>query len=258
VSDVLVLCYHAVSPTWRATISVAPDTLERQLSLLVSRGWKGATFTDAVLSPPWPKTVAVTFDDGFASVSERAEPILSALGLPGTVFVPTAFMSGQRDLRWNGIEAWCDTPDAAELRCMGWDELRELADRGWEVGSHTRTHPRLTDLAEPELRSELRDSLEECSQQLRRRCRAVAYPYGAVNLGVAHMAADVGYLVGACLSHSLAAHGPHLWPRIGVFHNDFDWRFRLKVSRLTRSLRGTPLARTGWVQPLSAETHRST
>lgn len=240
-TDVLVLCYHAVSPTWRVTFSVTPDTLERQLSLLVRRGWKGATFSDAVLCPPASKTLAVTFDDGFASVFERAEPILSALGLVGTVFVPTSFISAEENLRWEGIESWESSPDAHELRCMSWEALGQLADRGWEIGSHTHTHPHLGRLSDQELRDELRQSREQVAQHLGGTCRAVAYPYGEVDTRIAAVTEEVGYQAGACLSHSLASRGPHLWPRVGVFHDDFDIRFRLKVSPLTRSLRASRL-----------------
>ncbi|HTX10906.1 MAG TPA: polysaccharide deacetylase family protein [Solirubrobacteraceae bacterium] len=244
--DVLVLCYHAVSPTWQATFSVTPDTLERQLSFLVARGWKGAGFTAAVLNPPAEKTLAVTFDDGFASVFELAAPILTGLGLPGTVFAPTSFISSQQhQLRWNGIEGWCSTPDAHELRCMSWEHLGELAEQGWEIGSHTCTHPRLTELAPSALRAELGDSLRECSERLGRPCLSVAYPYGAVDVRVAAIAQEVGYSVGARLSHSLAQSGPHLWPRVGIFHDDFDLRFQLKVSRLSRAARASRV----WSRP---------
>jgi peptidoglycan/xylan/chitin deacetylase (PgdA/CDA1 family) len=257
-ADVLVLCYHAISPTWSATFSVTPETLERQLSLLVRRGWQGATFSDAVLDPPASKTLAVTFDDGFASVFERAEPILSALGLVATVFAPTSFMSGRDALSWEGIEAWRRSPDAHELRCMSWETLGQLAERGWEIGSHTLSHPHLRRLSDEALREELRESREEIAKQMTQACRSIAYPYGEVDARIARVAEDVGYSAGACLSHSLAHRGPHLWPRVGVFHEDFDLRFRLKVSSLTRLMRASRLGRSGWVQPLRTETHRST
>ena len=41
--NILVLCYHAVSPSWRADLSVTPDRLERQLHRLLSHGYRGAT-----------------------------------------------------------------------------------------------------------------------------------------------------------------------------------------------------------------------
>ena len=182
-ADVLVLCYHAVSPTWSATFSVTPDTLERQLSRLVRAGWRGASFTEAVLDPPADKTLAVTFDDGFASVLDVAEPILTGLGLPGTVFAPAAFMSDRQHLRWQGIEAWLGTPYEHELCCMSWEDLGHLAERGWEIGSHTRSHRHLTTLPNDELRDELRGSFEECSSHLGRPCRSIAYPYGKSTSG---------------------------------------------------------------------------
>lgn len=239
--DVLVLCYHAVSPTWSATFSVTPDTLERQLTRLVRAGWRGASFTDAVLDPLAPKTLAVTFDDGFASVFEVAEPILTRLGLRGTVFAPTRFMAEPQPLNWQGLEAWLDTPHQHELRCMTWDELGQLADRGWEIGSHTCSHPHLTTLSDADLREEMRGSLEQCSLHLGRACRSIAYPYGEVDLRVAALAREAGYQTGACLADSRVALGAHLWPRVGIWHHDSSLRFRLKISRLTRSARASRL-----------------
>lgn len=145
-SDVLVLAYHAVSPTWKAALSVTPETLEAQLTRLVNRGWHGATFTEAVLRPPYQRTLAVTFDDAFKSVLVWAQPILARLGLRATVFVPTAFMSRRQPLLWPGIDDWLDTEFASELEGMCWEDLPTLVLQGWEIGSHTCTHPKLTRL----------------------------------------------------------------------------------------------------------------
>jgi peptidoglycan/xylan/chitin deacetylase (PgdA/CDA1 family) len=141
---------------------------------------------------------------------------------------------------------------------MSWDTLGQLADRGWEIGSHTRSHPHLMRLSDDALREELHESGKEISQRVSRRCESVAYPYGEADARIARVAEQVGYAAGACLSHSLAQLGPHLWPRVGVFHDDFDLRFRLKVSSLTRLMRASRLGRSGWVQPLRTDTHRST
>ena len=53
------------------------------------RGYRGATFEDAVSAPPARRTLAVTFDDAYLSVLELGKPILDRLGLVATVFVPT-------------------------------------------------------------------------------------------------------------------------------------------------------------------------
>jgi peptidoglycan/xylan/chitin deacetylase (PgdA/CDA1 family) len=240
-NDVLVLCYHAVSPTWTASLSVTPNALAQQLRLLVDRGWRGATFRDAVLKAPWQKTLAVTFDDAFLSVLERAHPILASLGLPGTVFAPTSFVDERRRLSWAGIDHWSQTGDAPELTCMSWDDLRVLVSEGWEVGSHTRSHPRLPQLDDNTLQAELDGSRRECSERLGGPCESLAYPYGDVDDRVAAHAVQAGYVCAASLSSSLARLGVHRWPRVGVYHQDPQWRFRLKVNGVVRRVRATSI-----------------
>jgi peptidoglycan/xylan/chitin deacetylase (PgdA/CDA1 family) len=238
-TEVLVLCYHAVSPTWGAALSVTPAALEAQLSKLIRGGWRGATFRDAVLSPPWTRTLAVTFDDAFLSVLDIGRPILSRLGLPGTVFVPTAFAAQRQPLRWPGTEHWLETRDAQELSCMSWGDLAVLVSEGWEVASHTRSHPRLPSLDDQALRFELEDSRRECTERLGVPCDTLAYPYGDADERVADFARAAGYRAAASLSSSLRNAGTHRWPRVGIYHDDPMWRFGLKVNRTVLRLRAS-------------------
>lgn len=242
-TDVLVLCYHAVSPTWDAALSVTPDALERQLTWLVREGWRGATFRDVVLAGPIGRTLVVTFDDAFRSVIDLAYPVLSGLGLPATVFAPTSFMSHRQTLVWPGIEHW-GTTAPSELEGMSWDDLGLLAEVGWEIGSHTRTHPHLSTLDDAALHAELADSRTEVACQLDRACDTVAYPYGDVDERVAAAASFAGYAGGVALSPSLYNPGPHRWPRVGIYHPDDWWRFRAKVNRSSRLLRASSLLRS--------------
>lgn len=236
-SDPLVLCYHAVSADWSADLSVTPEALERQLALLQSRGYRGATFERAVANQPGPKTVAVTFDDAYRSVIDLARPILDRFGFSGSVYVPTAFAGTERPMSWPGIEEWLGGPHEGELVPMSWEELRELADAGWEVGSHTRTHPRLPELGDAELAGELRESREECEEMLGRPCSTIAYPYGGVNDRVVAATRAAGYREAGSLPVRHHRPRPLEWPRIGVYNGDADWRFRLKVSPLVGRLR---------------------
>ena len=246
--DVLVLCYHAVSPTWEAALSVTPGLLEAQLRMLVRAGWRGTTFHDAVAGPSAGPALAITFDDAYLSVLQLAYPILSELGLPATVFAPTALISDlRRPLSWPGIAAWAQTPHRGELEAMSWSDLRFLAAQGWEIGSHTRTHPRLTQLDDAELSTELEGSRLECASNLGIACDTIAYPYGDVDARVAAAASAAGYTAAAALSSSLRPDGPHRWPRVGIYHGDRMWRFRLKVDRRVRRIRASRL----WPAPES-------
>ena len=238
-SDTIVLCYHALSDEWPAPLSVRPDLFERQIDLLLGRGYRPKTFSDAVLSPGTggEKTLVVTFDDGFRSVTERALPVLDRLGVPGTIFAVSSFAGAGDPLAWEGIEQWRAGPHESELASLDWAGFRDLQAGGWEVGSHTVSHPRLTRLGADELARELAESREQVSAALGRECTAIAYPYGDVDQAVVRASAEAGYAAGAALP--ARRHRPrHLeWPRVGVYHDDDMSRFQLKISRAVRAAR---------------------
>jgi peptidoglycan/xylan/chitin deacetylase (PgdA/CDA1 family) len=238
--DRLVLCYHAVSDGWPSGLAVAPTELERQMRLLVDRGYRGVTFLDAVVGEPDDRVVAVTFDDAYRSVLEQAFPILSEHGLPGTVFVPTAHVGSGSPMSWPGIDRWIGTEYERELTGLTWDELTHLAEAGWEIGSHTATHARLTELDDAALGEEMGTSRAECERRLGRPCVTIAYPYGATNERVAAAAGAAGYVAGAAEDPLRGASGNTLHrSRVSVYRKDASWRFRLKVSRAVRGIRGT-------------------
>jgi peptidoglycan/xylan/chitin deacetylase (PgdA/CDA1 family) len=239
-AELLILCYHAVSEKFPASLSVSPRALGDQLRTLVRRGYRGATFSDALGRPDEGKTLVVTFDDAYRSVVRRGFPILAELGLPATVFAPTAYIGTEQPMFWDGIDRWHGTAHEAELIPCSWQELEMLLDAGWEVGSHTRTHPRLPELTDVELAKELRGSRRDCEERLGVTCRSIAYPYGAVDQRVAHAVADAGYSCAAELPGSFRTPSESLrWPRVGLYHRDAPWRFRLKTAGFTRSLRST-------------------
>ncbi len=239
--DVLVLCYHAVSPGWSDPIAVTPKALDFQVRHLLDQGWQPSTFRDAVLAPPARKTLAVTFDDGFASVMTLGAPILESLGVAATVFAPTAFMSGGQTLSWPELSHWLQTPDAGELAAMDWNDLGVLAEQGWEIGSHTRTHPHLLELGKADIEAELAESRDECARQLGRPCDSIAYPFGEVDARVSDAARKAGYSAGASLSRRLERLGPYRYPRVWISNADVEWRFRLKTTWAIRELRASRL-----------------
>jgi peptidoglycan/xylan/chitin deacetylase (PgdA/CDA1 family) len=124
---------------------------------------------------------------------------------------------------------------------MDWDELRQLRDAGWEIGSHTHTHPKLTEIGDEDLRSELVTSREVCSSELGDECRTLAYPYGLVDERVARAAGEAGYEAAASLRPGPPE--PLRWPRIGIYPFDRGARLRLKVSPLVRAARSSGAGR---------------
>ena len=159
--------------------------------------------------------------------------MLSELGVPGTVFVPTADMAEGSLRVWPGIGEWVGTRWEPELTGASWAELARLIDAGWEIGSHTRTHPHLTSLDDESLRRELRGSREDCVAATNLPCNSLAYPFGEADSRVAAAAREAGYAAAATLADHIPAptHGrpdPLLLPRLGVHQPDDSARLRLK------------------------------
>ncbi len=235
--DTLVLCYHALSPTWPADLSVRPELFAQQLERLARAGYRGVTFSEAVRRQARDKEVAVTFDDAFASVATYARPVLDELGWPATIFAVTDFAAAGRPVHWQGVDRWVGGPHDAERATLDWDRLRHLRDAGWEVGSHTVTHPHLTQLDDAQLDNELNGSRQAVQDAIGRPCESIAYPYGDVDPRVIEAAGRAGYLTGAALPARWGEVGALEWPRVGVYHPDDLRRFRVKTSRLTRKTR---------------------
>lgn len=233
-TDVLVLCYHALSPTWPAQLSLTPERFAAQLSHLHRRGWRATTFLDAVRAPRGRRLLAITFDDAFRSVLTHARPALDELGWPATLFVPTDYPQHAAPLSWPGIDHWQGGPHADELTVLTWPEIHGLAEAGWEIGSHTRSHPRLTTLDDEALSRELQGSRAECEQRLESPCTTLAFPYGDVDARVVSAAIAAGYEAAAALPSRFHGNRRHEWPRVGVYNKDGLRRFRLKASRVRR------------------------
>lgn len=237
--DTLVLCYHALSPSLPAPLSVRPRRFAQQLALLRCSGYEGVTFSDAVAAPVDGRTrrVAVTFDDAYRSVIEVGLPILARIGWPATVFAPTDFIGSEQPMSWEGITQWAAGPHERALLPMSWQHLRDLCARGWEVGSHTCSHPHLTRLPEEGLRAELSASRRTCEERLDRPCPTIAYPYGDVDARVEAATAAAGYRFAAALRRRPHAARTLQWPRVGIYVGDGVARFALKASPLVRRLR---------------------
>lgn len=104
----------------------------------------------------------LSFDDGFRNVLENAAPILSARNIPALMLLPSALVGTY----WGPIEM------------LDWDGVRELRGAGFTIGSHSRTHPRLADLAPAELRGEIADSKAEIEDRIGGSCRYFSWPFG--------------------------------------------------------------------------------
>jgi peptidoglycan/xylan/chitin deacetylase (PgdA/CDA1 family) len=224
-----------------APLGVSEAALAEQLAFLKQRNYVGLTFSECERSRTEgslpPRAVVITFDDGYRSTS-KAKPILDAAGFPATVFVVTGFVDSGEPLFWHGL----DSLDANERFPLSWADLERLADDGWEIGSHTVTHPLLSNLDDRLVTRELEVSRAAIERRLGE-CDTLAYPYGWPDNRIASAAARAGYRAACTLTGAHVFDGPFLRPRVGLGIHDTGLRLRLKLSPQGLALRRGPSAR---------------
>ena len=172
----VILMYHRVAEAPPDAVEgdyVLPVPLfEAQMRWLAASGRPVIPLAAAVARRPGP-SVVLTFDDGCDSDATVAAPLLAELGLPATFFVCPARIG---------------TPGY-----LSWDELRGIAARGFEVGSHGLDHALLGDLAESDLRRQLVESKRWLEEGLGRRVDALSLPGGSGGGRARSAAREAGY-----------------------------------------------------------------
>ena len=247
----MILCHHGVSESWPSDFAIDPRRLERQLRFLLKHGYRPMTLGSALRERPAGKTLVVSFDDAYRSVLRKGHPVLARLGIPATVFVPTAYATSQEPTAWPEMSRWIGTPFEYELNCMNWDELRRLRDEGWEIGSHTHTHADLRTLDDAEVAAELRESRRECEREIQRPCLSLSYPFSSYDQRVKEIAKAAGYESAVILDSRVAIPRrtmpllPGAKPdsfellRAGIYRHDGWIRFLAKTSLAARRLRAS-------------------
>ncbi|WP_034352092.1 polysaccharide deacetylase family protein [Deinococcus phoenicis] len=131
----LTLVYHQIGQQGGVTLGMPAETLRRRVLNLRAQGYLFVTSSEVLTYPHPVKTASLRFDDGFESIYRVAFPVLRELGVRATVY-PILDLIGQPGH-------------------MTQAQLDELRAAGWEIGSHTRTHAALIDLAPRRLAWEL-------------------------------------------------------------------------------------------------------
>jgi peptidoglycan/xylan/chitin deacetylase (PgdA/CDA1 family) len=148
------------------------------ISLLVEAITKGA--------PLPPRPVVISFDDGYESVFENAYPIMQAHGFIGVMYLIADAV---------GSQGYMDV-----------GQIQAMTSNGWEIGSHSMTHPFLTKVHD-QMYIEGGQSKSRLASEIGVSVETFAYPYGDYDPFVAHKIAEYGYLAAVGLGtqyiHSL-------------------------------------------------------
>lgn len=219
-TDLKVLMYHHVVHERRVARDhwaiVHVDTFRKHLEWIERCGFTTITLEDYRLSLNGSltlpkKPIIITFDDGYLNIYRYAFPILQEFGMKAVIFV-----LGDRNRKTND---WRYEEPVTPL--MDGRQILELHLAGFEIGSHSLTHTKLTE-AKPEMSwNEIYYSRMTLESLLNAPVRSFSYPYGLVNDSVKKMVADAGYLT-ACGVYTGPAefyNDPYDIRRITIYNN---------------------------------------
>jgi peptidoglycan/xylan/chitin deacetylase (PgdA/CDA1 family) len=220
-----ILTYHELRPAPPAPRSPASASLwvparrfRAQIEGLARRGYHGVTLSRAWAAwhggPALPsKPVIVSFDDGYASQYTYGEPVLTRLGWPGVLNLEVSRVDVPGGLLSSVVEA--------------------LVGSGWELASHTLTHPDLTRVGSARLHDEVAGSRARLRQAYGVPVSFFCFPSGHTDAAVRAAVRAAGYTGATTTQAGIASRRSDRFalPRITVSPRD-------TAARLARRLRG--------------------
>jgi peptidoglycan/xylan/chitin deacetylase (PgdA/CDA1 family) len=184
-----ILVYHNIGPESKGRMVLGAKKFEEQMRYLQAEGYRvvslrqflEATSTRRQLPQ---KSVVLTFDDGYRSFRQYAEPVLKQLGFTATLFVYLDYVGGGRS-------------------ALSWQDLKELRAAGFDVQAHSKTHSDLRRGATESdvqyahrMETELGQPLARLRQQIGSSADTVAYPYGYWDDNLLRYVRQHGYVAG--------------------------------------------------------------
>ena len=184
-----IICYHSVTSD---TAPVHHDPHKQHLPLrlflrqldFLDRKYNVISLSDYVAARRARRTlpdysIILTFDDGFEDFYSVVAPQLRQRKMPATVFVITDRAFGRF------------VPQGETF--LNWEQIRELAAAGIEIGSHSCSHVPLPELSLEEVARELTESRTLTETHVGVSPVSLSYPFGQTSPSISALAESLGY-----------------------------------------------------------------
>jgi len=226
-----ILEYHMVKdqvPADEYEYAVPVAEFEAQLDYLQAEGYQTITLLDYMKAKKGKftmpkKPIILTFDDGYDDNYTNLLPLLEQRGMKAVVFMVTN--------------------EVGRPGYLTWAQLRDMEQRGIELGSHTANHQPLTTL-EPQMREdEVKLSKLLMEWNGLKTIFSFSYPNGAYDEEMPDMLKGNEYLAAVTGEAGLnnMKTDPYLLHRINIPHPHLGlWEFKMRL------LKGEVLAKLGW------------
>ena len=221
---VMVLTYHHIDNEGNG-VTISEKQFAAHMKILKDNNYnvismdEFLSFVEGKASVP-PRSVLITFDDGYESNYTKAYPIMKQYGFVGTIFI---------------VVSSTETPNPKNIPHLSWGQLIELQGNGWAIGSHTYDlhymlptkngeKPALITQMNNEsfsdyqarIQHDLKKSFLTVERYLDTHQPIFAFPYGAYNDTVVQTGKDVGIRYFFTTQEGFALPGQTLIPRINA------------------------------------------
>lgn len=182
-----VLCYHRFGPYKKKDPYFLPiEEFKGQLEIIKEEGFTVITARQLAEGLKKPDTLpakplVISIDDGYKDFIKHAKPLLDQFGYKATLYIYTDFVGAK----------------------LGFSkkQLRELEAEGFDIGSHSASHPKLSKKKKQEteehylerLKKEMSGSRKKLQEWSQGPVKTIGYPYGLWNAAVAKAGKEAGY-----------------------------------------------------------------
>jgi len=226
-----ILMYHQIDmPPAEAklrSLYVHPHSFARQMRLLQRLGYQAmclSKLTPYLRGQRQGKVIGITFDDGYLDNLQNALPVLIQHGFSATCYVISDNIGKYNT--WNVHRV------GVRKTLMSKEHIQEWLAAGLEVGSHSVSHPHLTQCRRPEAWRQLVDSKRALEDQFSLGIEHFCYPYGEYNPEIRAMAAEAGYQTSTTTRRSRVWPADDLLalPRVAVYYSTWLYLFWMKIN----------------------------
>ncbi|KZD88445.1 Polysaccharide deacetylase [Bacillus subtilis] len=171
--------YHSISSG--NSLRVPKKEFEAHMKWLHDNGYQTLTPKEAYLmltqdKKPSEKCVLITFDDGYTDNYQDAYPVLKKYGMKATIFMIGKSIGHRHHLTE--------------------EQMKEMAQHGISIESHTIDHVELNGLTPQQQQSEMADSKKLFDHMFHQQTTIISYPVGRYNEETLKAAEKTGYQMG--------------------------------------------------------------
>jgi peptidoglycan/xylan/chitin deacetylase (PgdA/CDA1 family) len=173
-------------------------------------------------------SVVLTFDDGYRNFLTCALPRLAARNMHVSIFLITDRIHDNQ----SHVSAWSESDDE---QFLSWEEVKSLQQHGVEIGSHTCSHQKLSEIVPVEAERELFASHQTIATRLSQATMPLAFPYGSYSEPIIAMTRRLPYTCALTTDAGTNGHATDLFllRRNLIGDDDDEASFAARVSGLT-------------------------